>query len=102
LQTQFVGGYFKVKSFTISDIAKECSGKNLVFALTFDRIIDANTVRNNEVIRCEKTLKTDSNVFSDVVDGATSCMITSITPNISYQLTDVLSSLLVNLGVQIS
>ena len=101
MQTQFIGGYFKVKSLQISDIAPRCSGKTLTLALTFDRI-DVTPNRTDEVITCTKTLKTDSNVFSDIVDGTTSCMITSITPNISYQLTDVISSMLVNLGVQIS
>jgi hypothetical protein len=101
MQTQFIGGYFKVKSLQISDIAPRCSGKTLTLALTFDRI-DVTPNVTNEVLTCTKTLRTDSNVFSDVVDGSTSCAITTGGSNISYSLTDVLSSLLVNLGVQIS
>ena len=101
MQTQFIGGYFKVKSLQISNIAARCSGKTLTLALTFDRI-DVTPNRTDEVLTCTKTLRTDSNVFSDVVDGSTSCAITTGGSNTSYSLTDVLSSLLVNLGVQIS
>jgi hypothetical protein len=101
MQTQFVGGYFKIKNLRINNIAARCSGKTLTIALTFDRI-DVTPNRTNEVLTCTKTLKNDSNEFWDEVDGSTSCTITTTSPNISYQLTDVLSSLLVNLGVQIS
>ena len=101
MQTQFIGGYFKLKSLQISDIAARCSGKTLTLALTFDRI-DVTPNRTDEVLTCTKTLRTDSNVFSDVVDGNTSCAITTGGSNISYSLTDVLSSLLVNIGLQIS
>jgi len=101
MQTQFIGGYFKVKSLQISNIAARCSGKTLTLALTFDRI-DVTPNRTDEVLTCTKTLRTDSNVFSDVVDGSTSCAITTGGSSTSYSLTDVLSSLLVNLGVQIS
>jgi curved DNA-binding protein CbpA len=101
MQTQFIGGYFKIKNLRINNIAARCSGKTLTIALTFDRI-DVTPNRNNEILTCTKTLKTDSNEFWDEVDGTTTCTITTTTPNISYQITDVLSSLLVNLGVQIS
>jgi hypothetical protein len=100
MQTQFVGGYFKIKNLRISNIAPRCSGKTLTIALTFDRI-DITPNRSNEVLICTKTLKTDSNEFWDEIDGSTTCTITTTTPNISYQITDVLTNLLSNLGVQI-
>jgi hypothetical protein len=101
MQTQFIGGYFKVKSLQISDIAPRCSGKTLTLALTFDRI-DVTPNVNDEVLTCTKTLITDSNVFSDVVDGSTSCTINVSGSPVTYLLTDVLSSKLANIGLQIS
>jgi hypothetical protein len=97
LQTQFLSGEFKVKQFDVSAISPNCSGKTLTFALT---IIRGSTEAS---VSCTKVLSSGNlNDFSTVIDGSTSCRVTSPSVIDPFNITVIQATDLTNIGVQIS
>jgi hypothetical protein len=97
LQTQFLNGQFKVKQFDVSAISPNCSGKTMTFALT---IIMAPSSAS---VSCTKVLSSGNlNDFSTVIDGSTSCRVTSPSIIDPFNITVVQATDLTNIGVQIT
>lgn len=104
LQTEFTTGQFRIKQFDISDISPNCSGKILTFALN---VLIQNPPNSGNVVSasivCTKTLSSGNiSNFSTVIDGSSSCQVTSPFTQSPFSISVIQASDIDNIGVQIS